>query len=96
MRSLPSILFLGLLAVAAKPAEPDDQLPPAPDGKTWKLVWHDEFDGDNLDEAKWPKCSTSCVSGKLAWALPRPKPPRTIRVDWWPRRSPTWSTTSRA
>ena len=24
-----------------------------PSGKRWKLVWHDEFDGDTLDESKW-------------------------------------------
>jgi beta-glucanase (GH16 family) len=24
-----------------------------PDGKKWKLVWNDEFDGDKLDESKW-------------------------------------------
>lgn len=24
-----------------------------PDGKKWKLVWNDEFDGDTLDETKW-------------------------------------------
>ncbi len=24
-----------------------------PPGKKWKLVWHDEFDGDTLDESKW-------------------------------------------
>ncbi len=28
-------------------------LPPAPDGKAWKLIWHDEFEGKNLDETKW-------------------------------------------
>ena len=28
-------------------------LPTAPEGKTWKLVWHDEFDGKKLDETKW-------------------------------------------
>lgn len=28
-------------------------LPPAPAGKTWKLVWHDEFEGKQLDETKW-------------------------------------------
>ncbi len=33
--------------------EPQDMPPPAPDGRTWKLVWHDEFDGDKLDESKW-------------------------------------------
>lgn len=24
-----------------------------PDGKEWKLVWHDEFDGSELDKTKW-------------------------------------------
>ncbi len=24
-----------------------------PEGKKWKLVWNDEFDGDTLDESKW-------------------------------------------
>ena len=24
-----------------------------PDGKSFELVWHDEFDGDRLDESKW-------------------------------------------
>ena len=28
-------------------------LPPAPEGKQWKLVWHGEFDGAKLDESKW-------------------------------------------
>ena len=53
MKTLLPLLLLGLLAVPAKAAEPDDQLPPAPEGKIWKLVWHDEFDGDKLDESKW-------------------------------------------
>ena len=26
---------------------------PLPAGKHWKLVWHDEFDGDTLDMSKW-------------------------------------------
>ena len=30
-----------------------DFLPPAPDGKQWKLLWHDEFEGQQLDETKW-------------------------------------------
>ena len=30
-----------------------DALPPAPSGKCWNLVWHDEFDGTRLDESKW-------------------------------------------
>ncbi len=53
MKTLLPFLLLGLLAVSAKTAEPEDQLPPAPDGKTWKLVWHDELDGTKLDASKW-------------------------------------------
>ncbi|MGA2618092.1 MAG: glycoside hydrolase family 16 protein [Thermoguttaceae bacterium] len=30
-----------------------DDLPPAPEGKSWNLVWHDEFEGTKLDETKW-------------------------------------------
>lgn len=30
-----------------------DKLPPPPEGKAWKMVWHDEFDGTKLDETKW-------------------------------------------
>jgi beta-glucanase (GH16 family) len=40
-------------AVVDDATTPDDQLPPAPQGKSFKLVWHDEFDGDKLDESKW-------------------------------------------
>lgn len=28
-------------------------LPEPPSGKRWKLAWHDEFDGPQLDETKW-------------------------------------------
>jgi beta-glucanase (GH16 family) len=30
-----------------------DALPPAPAGRQWRLVWHDEFNGLELDDAKW-------------------------------------------
>ena len=33
--------------------EVKDTLPTPPEGKTWKLVWHDEFDGKKLDTTKW-------------------------------------------
>ncbi len=53
MKTLLPFLLFGLLAVPAKAAEPEDQLPPAPEGKAWKLIWHDEFGGTKLDESKW-------------------------------------------
>ena len=53
MKTTLPFLLLGLFAVSAKAAELDDQLPPTPQGKSFKLIWHDEFDGDQLDETKW-------------------------------------------
>ena len=43
-------LVVALLAVST---HAQDQLPSAPAGQTWKLVWQDEFDGDKLDATKW-------------------------------------------
>jgi beta-glucanase (GH16 family) len=40
-------------ASASRADEPPDALPTPPPGKSWKLVWHDEFDGDTLDENRW-------------------------------------------
>ena len=37
----------------AQNESPKDPLPPAPDGKQWKLIWQDEFNGAQLDETKW-------------------------------------------
>ncbi len=50
-----AILAVGLLVSLARGQEPaaQDTLPSPPAGKTWKLTWHDEFDGTTLDEAKW-------------------------------------------
>ena len=45
-----AVLAMTALAPAA---EVKDDLPAAPTGKAWKLVWHDEFDGPALDETKW-------------------------------------------
>jgi beta-glucanase (GH16 family) len=47
---VPVVLPNGL---GAKGEEVKDRLPPAPEGKVWKLVWNDEFEGDTLDESKW-------------------------------------------
>lgn len=49
------VLFGAVLASAGAVSAQTNQafLPPAPEGKHWKLVWHDEFDGPKLDESKW-------------------------------------------
>jgi len=53
-------VFLGILgwllaadAVRGQTSPFADVLPQAPDGKTWKMIWNDEFDGVKLDETKW-------------------------------------------
>jgi beta-glucanase (GH16 family) len=46
------IAFLPAL-VFSQQEVPKDQLPSPPAGKTWKMVWHDEFEGGKLDETKW-------------------------------------------
>jgi beta-glucanase (GH16 family) len=52
------IAFVPLLAVVlsaatARAEEAGERLPSPTQGKTWKLIWHDEFDGPKLDESKW-------------------------------------------
>ena len=53
MRRIAVFLVLFLAGSAAWAAEHQDRLPSPPDGKAWKLVWQDEFDGERLDESKW-------------------------------------------
>jgi beta-glucanase (GH16 family) len=49
-----AVASLSVLGLAAEvPRAEEEFLPPAPEGKSWKLVWHDEFDGDQLDKSKW-------------------------------------------
>jgi hypothetical protein len=44
---LPAVVF----AVCTHAQE--EQLPSAPPGQTWKVVWQDEFDGTTLDANQW-------------------------------------------
>lgn len=53
MKTVLPLLLSGFLAVVASAAESRDQLPEAPAGAAWKLVWHDDFDGTALDAGKW-------------------------------------------
>ena len=48
-----AVLFGALCVSGVAAQEVRDDLPSPPQGKTWKLIWHDEFDGTNLDETKW-------------------------------------------
>jgi beta-glucanase (GH16 family) len=50
---IDAIVVFVAVAPVAWAGEPADAIPPPTEGKTWKLVWHDEFDGDRLDESKW-------------------------------------------
>ena len=67
----PLRTVLGVVALALVPhmllgQETKDTLPPASEGKTWKLVWHDEFDGTALDTDKWvydPRGNGGTVGG---------------------------------
>jgi beta-glucanase (GH16 family) len=47
------LLPLTALLLAVTAHAQDDQLPSAPAGQTWKLVWQDEFEGTQLDANKW-------------------------------------------
>lgn len=51
--ALMLLALAGLTALATLRLEPPDTLPEPPAGKVWKLVWHDEFDGTELDDTKW-------------------------------------------
>ncbi len=54
MKAAPSVVLLFAAWVsAAMGQEIRDDLPSAPQGKTWKMVWHDEFDGTTLDQSNW-------------------------------------------
>lgn len=60
MAKLFALCFLGwVLATSASRAAQTDAptsfLPPAPSGQHWRLVWHDEFGGTNLDETRWTR-----------------------------------------
>jgi beta-glucanase (GH16 family) len=53
VRSIFSIATLAVVPHMLLGQETKDTLPPASEGKTWKLVWHDDFDGTALNMKKW-------------------------------------------
>ena len=53
MKAAPLAILLAAWVSVAMGQDVRDDLPSAPQGKTWNLVWHDEFDGTTLDTTKW-------------------------------------------
>ncbi|MBN1805648.1 MAG: alpha-L-fucosidase [Sedimentisphaerales bacterium] len=54
----PAILYLSICALLFIASETqgqirEDFMPPIDEGKTWKLAWSDEFDGENIDTSRW-------------------------------------------
>lgn len=47
------VVTLAAGALRAAAPEPADVLPTLPGGQSWRLDWHDEFDGGELDRSKW-------------------------------------------
>jgi len=58
---LPCVTLCLVLSAGAfaQSAPSKDTLPAAPAGKTWNLIWQDEFDGPKLDETKWNRLGDS-------------------------------------
>ena len=50
---LAAVLLSPTLFAAETPMNPPSKLPPLSQGKEWRLVWNDEFDGKAIDSTKW-------------------------------------------
>ena len=50
---LALLAFVMLAPLAQAQEKVQDQLPLPSEGKSWKLIWNDEFDGTKLDAGKW-------------------------------------------
>ena len=50
---LACLVAIGVSYGTARAQTDQEFLPSAPTGKQWKLIWHDEFDGTQLDDTKW-------------------------------------------
>jgi beta-glucanase (GH16 family) len=53
LRTFLTTATLTAVPLLARAEEAKDSLPPAPTGKTWKLIWQDEFSGTTLNTDKW-------------------------------------------
>lgn len=59
-RMLALVTGVGLLSGLCLRAQSTKEfLPPPTDGKAWKLIWQDEFEGSTLDETKWNRLGDS-------------------------------------
>ena len=52
MKDLFAVILSVFVSVSVLAKYPDS-LPSPPNGKTWELVWNDEFEGATLDDSKW-------------------------------------------
>jgi beta-glucanase (GH16 family) len=61
MNALLAAIFAFSLACSAtaQVSESKPFLPSPPAGKSWRLVWQDDFDGTMLDESKWNRLGDS-------------------------------------
>ena len=57
--TVASLFVAAVVSARAADDASTDFLPASPDGKQWKLVWSDEFDGTKLDESKWNRLGDS-------------------------------------
>ncbi len=67
--SVVLVLCAAVCAAAENASTSEEKLPAPPEGKRWKLVWNDEFDGDKLDETKWTAAPEA--KRKDGWWSPR-------------------------
>lgn len=58
-RATIALGFLVALSSCLASDAPPVDLPAAPQGKSWKLAWQDEFEGKTLDETKWNRLGDS-------------------------------------
>lgn len=78
-----SLMAAGALTLGASPASSEEPSPKAsasssqaPEQKTWKLAWSDEFNGTKVDESKWNVYNKSTYgdgNGELACLMNRPE-----------------------
>jgi len=48
-----SFMLIAASALATDAEQEKDALPELSEGQKWQLVWHDEFDGTEIDTSKW-------------------------------------------